>query len=108
MEVTVSRAAATARPATRTAKISTSSAPSGTCSHLRRGGISSFEVSRYMGASLTMIARHYGHVARDDREHAMKLLDTFTGTDPVDVHAVDAASTSETPSVARSANETAG
>jgi len=59
-----------------------------------------------MGASLTMIDRHYGHLARDGREHAIKLLDTFTGVDSVDVHPVDAAWTLETPSVARSANET--
>ena len=30
-----------------------------------------------MGASLTMIDRHYGHLARDGREHAIKLLDTL-------------------------------
>jgi integrase len=71
-----------------------------------RGGISTFELSRYMGASLTMIDRHYGHLARDGREHAIKLLDTFTEADSVDVHAVDAAWTLETPSVARSANKT--
>jgi hypothetical protein len=27
-----------------------------------------------MGASLTMIDRHYGHLARDGREHAIRLL----------------------------------
>jgi hypothetical protein len=32
-----------------------------------------------MGASLTMIDCHYGHLARYRREHAIKLLDTFTG-----------------------------
>ena len=32
-------------------------------------------LSRYMGASLTMIDRHYGHLARDGREHAIRLLD---------------------------------
>jgi hypothetical protein len=53
-----------------------------------------------------MIDRHYGHLARDGREHAIKVLDTFTGADSVDVHPVDAAWTLETPSVARSANET--
>jgi hypothetical protein len=26
-----------------------------------------------MGASLTMIDRHYGHLARDGREHAIRL-----------------------------------
>ena len=30
-----------------------------------------------MGASLTTIDRHYGHLARDGREHAIKLLDTL-------------------------------
>jgi integrase len=40
-----------------------------------RSGISTFELSRYMGASLTMIDRHYGHLARDGREHAIRLLD---------------------------------
>jgi hypothetical protein len=28
-----------------------------------------------MGACLTMIDRHYGHLARDVREHAIQLLD---------------------------------
>jgi hypothetical protein len=28
-----------------------------------------------MGASLTMIDRHYGHLARDGREHAIQQLD---------------------------------
>jgi integrase len=40
-----------------------------------RAGISTFDLSRYMGASLTMIDRHYGHLARDRREHAIRLLD---------------------------------
>jgi integrase len=40
-----------------------------------RAGISTFDLSRYMGASLTMIDRHYGHLARDGREHAIQLLD---------------------------------
>ena len=30
-----------------------------------------------MGASLTMIDRHYGHLARDGCEHAIKLLDAL-------------------------------
>ena len=37
--------------------------------------ISTFDLSRYMGASLTMIDRDYGHLARDGPEHAIKLLD---------------------------------
>jgi hypothetical protein len=35
-----------------------------------RAGISTFELSRYMGASLTMIDRHHGHLARDGRARA--------------------------------------
>jgi integrase len=42
-----------------------------------RAGLSTFALSRYMGASLTMIDRHYGHLARDGREHAIKLLDAL-------------------------------
>jgi integrase len=43
-----------------------------------RAGISIFDLSRYMGASLTMIDRHYGHLARDGREHAIRLLDELS------------------------------
>jgi integrase len=32
-----------------------------------RAGISTFDLSRYMGTSLAMIDRHYGHLARDGR-----------------------------------------
>ena len=35
-----------------------------------------------MGASLTMIDRHYGHLAKDGRQHAINLLDTFTAAAP--------------------------
>ena len=56
-----------------------------------RAGISTFDLSRYMGASLTMIDRHYGHLARDGRDHAIKLLDTHsTARTSANVHAVDA------------------
>jgi integrase len=48
-----------------------------------RAGISTFELSRYMGASLTMIDRHYGHLARDGREHAIRLLDELNAPDPL-------------------------
>jgi len=48
-----------------------------------RAGISTFDLSRYMGASLTMIDRHYGHLARDGREHAIRLLDALSEA-PVD------------------------
>jgi integrase len=65
-----------------------------------RAGISTFDLSRYMGASLTMIDRHYGHLARDGREHAIQLLDAlneswtlvhaaWTATDPTDFSADD-------------------
>jgi integrase len=53
-----------------------------------RAGISTFDLSRYMGASLTMIDRHYGHLAKDGHQHAINLLDTFTVAP--DVHPVDA------------------
>jgi integrase len=56
-----------------------------------RAGISTFELSRYMGTSLLMIDRHYGHLARDGREHAIRLLDS---SNELDVHRVDARWTS--------------
>ena len=49
-----------------------------------RAGISTFDLSRYMGASLTMIDRHYGHLARDGREHAIRLLDDLNAPTSVD------------------------
>ena len=52
-----------------------------------------------------MIDRHYGHLARDGREHAIRLLDQFTGGGP-DVHAVDAAWTLNERAVARRENAT--
>jgi hypothetical protein len=62
-----------------------------------------------MGTSLAMIDRHYGHLARDGREHAIRLLDTFSGTAQAsDVHAVDATWTPKTPSAARAGNEKGG
>jgi integrase len=72
-----------------------------------RAGISTFDLSRYMGASLTMIDRHYGHLARDGRDHAINLLDAFTGPGAVDVHAVDAAWTSEASPAVQTENERA-
>ncbi len=43
-----------------------------------RAGIATFDLSRYMGASLTMIDRLYGrHLARGGREHAIRVLDEF-------------------------------
>ncbi len=66
-----------------------------------RAGISTFDLSRYMGTSLAMIDRHYGHLARDGREHAIKLLDTYRAAEVLDVHAVDAR---WTPKSAHAAN----
>ena len=42
-----------------------------------RAGVSIIDLSRFMGASLAMIDRHYGHLARDGRAHAVALLDAF-------------------------------
>ena len=56
-----------------------------------RAGISTFDLSRYMGASLTMIDRHYGHLARDGREHAIRLLDELSAGERPRWALVDAA-----------------
>jgi len=69
-----------------------------------RAGISTFEISRYMGASLTMIERHYGHLAREGRDHAINLLDNYSRPDEADVHQVDVAWTLQQRAVAASAN----
>ena len=42
-----------------------------------------------MGASLTMIDRHYGHLASGGRAHAITLLDDYRPADEGDVHHVD-------------------
>jgi hypothetical protein len=47
-----------------------------------------------MGASLTMIDRHYGHLARDGREHAIELLDALNAPDAERWTLVDAGWTS--------------
>lgn len=60
-----------------------------------RAGISTFDLSRYMGASLTMIDRHYGHLARDGREHAIRLLDELSAGERPPWTLVDAAWTSK-------------
>jgi integrase len=48
-----------------------------------------FAVSRFMGTSIAMIDRHYGHLANDSRGHAVSLLDALALE-----RAVDAAWTS--------------
>jgi integrase len=63
-----------------------------------RAGISTFDLSRYMGASLTMIDRHDGHLARDGREHAIRLLDEVSAGQRPQWKLVDAAWT-PTPAV---------
>jgi integrase len=65
-----------------------------------RAGISTFDLSRYMGASLTMIDRHYRHLARDGREHAIRLLDGYADIKAGDVQALDVGWTSQLPIVA--------
>ena len=45
-----------------------------------------------------MIDRHYGHLARDGREHALNLLDAHAENG--DVHRVDARWTPDQPTVA--------
>jgi integrase len=68
-----------------------------------RAGISTFDLSRYMGTSLTMIDRHYGHLARDGREHAIRLLDELSADQRPRWTLVDAAWTPK--SRATSSNE---
>jgi integrase len=54
-----------------------------------RAGLSTFELSRYMGTSLAMIDHHYGHLAPDANHHALELLDAQmdAGGRPMDVAA---------------------
>jgi integrase len=49
-----------------------------------RAGVSVFAVSRFIGSSIAMIDRHYGHLARDSREHAVSLLDALAVERAVD------------------------
>ena len=70
-----------------------------------RAGVSTYDLSRYMGASLTMIDRHYGHLARDGREHAINLLDKHaSAAEKHGVHRVDIAWTLHRQAVATEAN----
>src|SRR6266540_2660354 len=70
-----------------------------------RAGISTFDLSRYMGASLARIDRHYGHLARGGRDHALNLLDAYGRPAEADVHQVDVAWTLHHRAVATSANK---
>ena len=67
-------------------------------------GISTFDLSRFMGASLTMIDRHYGHLARDGREHAIRLLDELSSEQRPPWTLVDARWTPGSPSAASNGN----
>jgi hypothetical protein len=61
-----------------------------------------------MGASLTMIDRHYGHLARDGREHAIQLLEALNGRDLERWTLVDAAWTSMPRSAVSTDNRNSG
>lgn len=60
-----------------------------------RAGVSTFALSRYMGASLTMIDRHYGHLTTDGGDHARQLLDLYSTSQKRSWTLVDARWTSE-------------
>jgi integrase len=49
-----------------------------------RAGVPVFAVSRFMGTSIAMIDRHYGHLANDSRDHAVALLDALASERTVD------------------------
>jgi len=58
-----------------------------------------------MGASLTMIDRHYGHLARDGREHAIRLLNELSAEQRPRWTPVDAAWTPMPATAASRDNE---
>jgi len=49
-----------------------------------RAGVPVFAVSRFIGSSIAMIDRHYGHLARDSHVHAVSLLDALAFERAVD------------------------
>jgi hypothetical protein len=53
-----------------------------------------------------MIDRHYGHLARDGREHAIRLLDGYADVQAADVQALDVRWTPQSPIVAATDNGT--
>jgi integrase len=74
-----------------------------------RAGVSVFAVSRFMGSSIAMIDRHYGHLASDSREHAVSLLDALAVERAVDAgwtshqsHAKQVSNSDSTPRRKRS------
>src|SRR5215218_10477678 len=73
-----------------------------------RAGISTFDLSRCMDASLTMIDRYFVHFARDGREHAIRLLDELSAGERPRWTLVDAAWTPESAPAASRDNGTTG
>jgi len=69
-----------------------------------RAGISTFDLSRYMGANLTRIDRQYGRLARDGLEHAIRLFDELSAEQRPRWTLVDAAWTPEGPIVVQADN----
>jgi hypothetical protein len=59
-----------------------------------------------MGTRLAMIDRHYGHLARDGRQHAIKLLDNDRGAEALAVHPVHAPWTPNQPFASMPTTET--
>jgi integrase len=49
-----------------------------------RAGVPVFAVSRFIGSSIAMIDRHYGHLANDSRQHAVSLPDALAVERTVD------------------------
>jgi integrase len=49
-----------------------------------RAGVPVFAVSRFIGSSIAMIDRHYGHLANDSRQHVVSLLDALAVERTVD------------------------
>jgi hypothetical protein len=49
-----------------------------------RAGVPVFALSRFIGSSIAMIDRHYGHLARDSHVHAVSLLDALAFERAVD------------------------
>ena len=49
-----------------------------------RAGVPVFAVSRFIGSSIAMIDRHYGHLACDSHVHAVSLLDALAFERAVD------------------------
>jgi hypothetical protein len=51
------------------------------------------------------VERHYGHLARDGRDHAINRLDSHADADKAGVHRVDIAWTLRQQAVATAANQ---